>query len=146
LLLSRLRAVARHEDTMSPNLFFSTSFLRSAIIGLVLALLAGCTVGYSARARGRLVSVSPGVWVVEDRPDPVFYSDDYYWRYQGGVWYRSSYDDRSFVVVQPHTVPVHVRTIDRPQRYIHYQAPARARVRVSPPPHPNRARVHVRPN
>lgn len=129
---------------MSPKLF-STRFLRSAIIGLVFALLAGCTVAYSARARGRLVSVSPGVWVVEDRSDPVFYSDDYYWRYQGGVWYRSTYDDRSFVVVEPHTVPVHVRTIDRPQRYIHYQAPARARVRVAPP-HSPRARVHVRPN
>jgi hypothetical protein len=130
---------------MSTNLSSHRSLVRSALIGLVFALLAGCTVGYSARARGRLVSVSPGVWVVEDRPDPVFYSDDYYWRYHGGSWYRSPYYDRSFVVVQPQRVPVHVRRIDRPQRYIHYQAPPRARVRVVPP-QPQRPRVHVRPN
>ena len=37
-----------------------------------------------------LVEIQPGVWVVSDYDDSVFYSDGYYWRWNSGVWYRSS--------------------------------------------------------
>ena len=36
-----------------------------------------------------LVYVSPGVYVIADYAEPVFYASNYYWRYDGGVWYRS---------------------------------------------------------
>ncbi|MBA2542592.1 MAG: hypothetical protein H0V17_23315 [Deltaproteobacteria bacterium] len=37
-----------------------------------------------------LVYVSPGVQVIADYDEPVFYADGYYWRETGGTWYRSS--------------------------------------------------------
>jgi hypothetical protein len=37
-----------------------------------------------------LVTVSPGVQVVADYDEPVFYTDGFYWRYTDGGWYRSN--------------------------------------------------------
>ena len=94
------------------------------------ALAAGCYseesvgVGYSggyyaeAPAPG-LVEVSPGVQVVYDYDYPVFYSDGYYWRNDGGVWYRSGYYNGGWGVA--YDVPVGVRRIDRPYAYAHYR-------------------------
>jgi hypothetical protein len=136
--MSIARSLALEATMSSPR---NTLF---ALLASVAVLAGGCTVGYSANARARMVAVSPGVWVVEDRPDPVFYSDDYYWRYDNGAWYRSSYYDGGFVAVQGGVVPVHVRTIERPRGYVHYQAPPRARVRVAPPHHHHQHRATVR--
>jgi hypothetical protein len=66
-----------------------------------------------------LVDVSPGVQVVYDYDEPIFYSDNFYWRYDGGVWYRSSAYNTGFVVYND--VPVSVRRIDRPHEYRHYR-------------------------
>lgn len=38
-----------------------------------------------------LVYVAPGVYAVANFPDPVFYANNYYWRYDDGYWYRSNY-------------------------------------------------------
>jgi hypothetical protein len=66
-----------------------------------------------------LVTVSPGVQVVADYDEPVFYTDGFYWRYYNNGWYRSnnyatgwSYYDRP---------PVAVLRIDRPYAYAHYR-------------------------
>jgi hypothetical protein len=44
--------------------------------------------GYAATPD--LVTVSPGVQVVADYDEPVFYNDGFYWRYYDGGWYCSS--------------------------------------------------------
>jgi hypothetical protein len=93
---------------------------------------AGCVVRGAAHVRvaePEMVYVGPNVWVVEDYDEPVFYASDSYWLYRGGIWYRSSYYDRSWVRVGVHIVPAQVRRIDRPHRYVRYRAPANARRR-----------------
>jgi Polymer-forming cytoskeletal len=36
-----------------------------------------------------LVEVSPGVQVIYDYDEPIFFSDGFYWRQTGGIWYSS---------------------------------------------------------
>lgn len=118
------------------------------------AALAGCyttgDVGYSATATYStapvaadadgyaatpdLVTVQPGVQVVADYDEPVFFVDGFYWRFYNGYWYRSynyaygwGYYDRP---------PVAVLRIDRPYAYVHYRPAgyvARTTVRYRPP-------------
>jgi hypothetical protein len=92
-----------------------------------LALGAGCYtqgdvgVGYSygyAAPAPSMYYMSPGVSVVAYSDYPVFYSDNYYWRYDGGIWYRSSYYNSGWIVWND--VPYHVRSIDRPYRYARF--------------------------
>ncbi|HEU4614078.1 MAG TPA: hypothetical protein VFS15_18415 [Kofleriaceae bacterium] len=96
-------------------------------VAVALGLLAGCYtqgdvgVGYSygyAAPAPSMYYVSPGVSVVAYSDYPVFYSDNYYWRYDGGIWYRSSYYNGGWVVWND--VPYSVRRIDRPYRYARY--------------------------
>ncbi|HEY5926877.1 MAG TPA: hypothetical protein VIV11_34560 [Kofleriaceae bacterium] len=77
----------------------------------------GYSYGYAAPAPS-MYYVSPGVSVVAYSDYPVFYSDNYYWRYDGGLWYRSSYYDRGWVTYR--NPPHYIRGIDRPQRYARY--------------------------
>ena len=93
------------------------------------------TEGYYAEtyAQPTMVPVSENVWVVENRPNPVFFSAGAYWRWDNGTWYRSQYVDDGYVRVR--TVPSYLHRINRPTRYIRYRAPERARVRVVPPGH-----------
>ena len=65
-----------------------------------------------------LAYVSPGVQVVADYDYPVFFSDGFYWQYNGGYWYRSPYWNRGFVAT--YDVPYAVRGINRPWAYAHY--------------------------
>jgi hypothetical protein len=113
--------------------------------GLLFSLVvAGCTgtgaVQYSASAEvatPTLVEVEPGVQVVADYDQPVFFSDGFYWRYDAGYWYRSPYYNRAWVSVS--APPVAVRQIQRPEIYAHYHADARVRTRearVTPQPTP----------
>lgn len=78
----------------------------------------GYSYGYAAPAPS-LYYVSPGVSVVAYSDYPVFYSDNYYWMYSNGLWYRSSYYGGGWVVW--HDVPYRIRTIDRPYRYARYR-------------------------
>ncbi|HJL17981.1 MAG TPA: hypothetical protein RMH99_20110, partial [Sandaracinaceae bacterium LLY-WYZ-13_1] len=111
----------------------------AALCGLV--TVGGCgSVGYSASATvdpPQMVALDSGVWVVADYRDPVFYANDVYWRYQNGVWYRSSYLG-GWSRVRVSAVPPRVRRIDRPRRYRRYHAPRRARVRRVPAAHVRR--------
>jgi hypothetical protein len=98
-----------------------------ASLSLVASLLTGCYAtarpvgyGYQATAVGpNLAYIGPNVQVVSDYDYPVFYSDNYYWRYDGGLWYRSSYHTGGWSVWND--VPVGVRSIDRPYGYVHYR-------------------------
>ena len=72
------------------------------------------SVGYAAPS---MEYVGPGVQVISDYDYPVFYSDGYYWRYDGGLWYRSGFYNRGWGV--SYNVPMGVRGISRPEGYAH---------------------------
>jgi len=77
----------------------------------------GYSYGYAAPAPS-MYYVEPGVSVVAYSDYPVFYSDNYYWRYDNGLWYRSSYYNSGWVAWND--VPYRVRSIDRPARYARF--------------------------
>jgi len=65
------------------------------------------------------VETNPGVQVVYNAEVPVFYSDSFYWRYDGGLWYRSSVHTGGWVAYN--NPPERIRRIDRPTVYSHYR-------------------------
>lgn len=100
--------------------------LLSAIVSAL--LLVGCAGsahvhGSASISAPELVYVSPGVQVIADYREPIFYSDSYYWRYNGNVWYRSSNHTRGWVRYQ---APAAVLRIERPSAYVYYRGSARA--------------------
>ena len=115
---------------------------------LVIGGCGGGTLSYRASAtttttapQPQMVQVSPGVWAVAEYDQPVFYSNDAYWRYENGYWYRSSYLG-GWTAVSVDVVPRPVVVIDRPARYRRYRARSGVRVRRVPPGH---VRVRARP-
>jgi len=66
-----------------------------------------------------LAYVGNGVYAVTDWDEPVFYADDYYWRYNSGLWYRSPfyYGDWQYHARPPRAV----LQIDRPYNYVRYR-------------------------
>lgn len=65
-----------------------------------------------------LVYVSPGVQVIADYDEPIFYSDGFYWRETNGVWYRSSYHTHGWIYAAP---PRAVIGIGNRYSYRHYR-------------------------
>jgi hypothetical protein len=65
------------------------------------------------------VDSAPGVQVVYDTDVPVFYSDNFYWRFDGGIWYRSTVHTGGWAVYND--PPERIRHIDRPTQYSHYR-------------------------
>jgi hypothetical protein len=109
--------------------------LAVVLLGAV-AAGAGCTATVAADAYPPdLVYVSPGVQVVANYGEPIFYSDGFYWRYYGGVWYRSSYYTGGWVYARP---PVAVLRVPSPHSYVYYRPPGwRGHARtVAPAPAP----------
>ncbi|MEO6773946.1 MAG: hypothetical protein ABI467_13175 [Kofleriaceae bacterium] len=78
----------------------------------------------------QMEDVSPGVQVIADYDYPVFYSDGYYWRNDGGLWYRSGYYNRGWAV--SYNVPYGVRGIGHPESYAHYHRGYNAGYRGGP--------------
>ncbi len=66
-----------------------------------------------------LVYVSPGVSVIADYDEPVFYSNNFYWRYYGGRWYRSPHYNRGWTYYS--APPRAIVSIQRPNAYRHYR-------------------------
>lgn len=103
---------------------------RVSAYGFVVAsTLAGCAshgeVEYAGGvqvASPELVEVSPGVMVIADANEPIFYSRGEYWLYRDGYWFQSNTYNRGFARVDFTAVPNEVRVIDRPQLYVHYRA------------------------
>ena len=77
--------------------------------------------------------VAPGVEVVTDADYPVFFYDNFYWYWEGGLWYRSPRFGGPRVVVRE--APRALVQIREPARYVHYRAPEHMR---RPMPAPDR--------
>ena len=104
------------------RLTLMTVILSSALTGCLATGTGTADVQYSggvAVSTPDLVEVSPGVQVVADYDDSVFYSDGYYWRWDGGGWYRSNNYAGGFVYWE--SPPQAVITINDPYRYRHYR-------------------------
>lgn len=96
-----------------------------ATLATAVAFATGCagTVGYSGTVTATtpapaLVYAAPGVQVIADYEEPIFYSDNYYWRYYDGGWYRSSWYTGGWAYASP---PRAVLSINRPYSYRHYR-------------------------
>ena len=90
------------------------------------AAFCACTGTVQYRATGTatidtpdLVEVSPGVQVVADYDESVFYSDGFYWRFYGDTWYRSNNYAGGWVYVD--SPPSRVATIRSPGAFTHYR-------------------------
>jgi hypothetical protein len=101
--------------------------LLSSLLFLGLVGAGGCTASGSAYGSATvttppLVFVSADVQVIENYHEPVFYSGNMYWRYQGGVWFSSRYHTRDWVRVS--VVPAPIQRIETPTAYIRYRGSA----------------------
>ncbi len=127
------------------GLILSAAFGAAALTGCYVQDTAGPNYGGGAYATATvssdgyaatpdLVTVQPGVQVVADYDEPVFFVDGFYWRFNDGYWYRSNnYYAGWYFYERP---PVAVLRIDRPYAYAHYRPPgyvARANVRYRSP-------------
>ena len=121
--------------------------MRTLIVLFALAA-AGCYTEADVGSRASYATpdlefVAPGVQVVAGFDYPVFFADGAYWRYDGGIWYRSHTYTGGWSV--SYNVPVAVRRIDRPAAYAHYHAHARGTVRDHRQPvHARSVRDHRR--
>ena len=89
-----------------------------------------------------LVVVEPGLQVVEDSDDEVFFVDNYYWHKRDGRWFRAKDHRGGWAVIDaPLVPPLLVRQPGGKFRRFHRPAvapmpPPGAAVRVSPGPPP----------
>lgn len=105
---------------------------------VIAAAAAGCyteaDVGYGGGAyvapAPALVYAAPGVQVIADYDEPIFFVDGFYWRNDGSSWYRSSYYTGGWAYAPP---PQAVLRIERPREYVHYR-PQGYRARAQPTP------------
>ena len=67
-----------------------------------------------------LVVVQPGVQVVEDFREEVFFTSGYYWVRRDDGWYRARGPRARFFYAQPRHVPVALVRMPRGQ-YVHYK-------------------------
>jgi hypothetical protein len=103
------------------------SMLVTTLVAAGGGVLAGCYAdepqpqygSESEEDNGDLVEVSPGVEVVADYDEPVFYSDDAYWVNRGGIWYTSGWYRGGWV--RAGRVPDRVGHIEHPEAYRHYR-------------------------
>jgi hypothetical protein len=63
--------------------------------------------------------VSPGVRVIADYDEPIFFSNGYYWYNADGYWYRSSTYTGGWAYVS--SPPTAILRIERPYAYVHYR-------------------------
>jgi hypothetical protein len=100
--------------------------LTLASVAVAAALASGCygttsgTVGYSSGyyAQPDLAYVAPGVSVIADYNEPIFYSDGFYWRNYNNSWYRSGYYTGGWVSAAAPYGIVNIRT---PGAYVRYR-------------------------
>ncbi len=100
----------------------------SAYVFAVAASLAGCAGTGDVRYSGEvvvtspeLIEIEPGVQVIADANEPLFFADGFYWLYRDGYWLRSSTYQSGFIRVELSYVPQRIRVIDRPQTYVQYR-------------------------
>jgi hypothetical protein len=93
------------------------------LAAFMFAAFCACTgeVQYTATATSDgpdLVEAGPGVQVVADYDQPVFYSSGAYWRYSNNAWYRSDNYAGGWVDARP---PEAVLRIHTPEAFVHYR-------------------------
>jgi len=93
-------------------------FMLSTVVVVGALLTAGCASRVRYTATPDLVYVGPGVQVIADYDEPIFYADNVYWRFDGSTWYRSTYYTGGWVYAPP---PPSIRRIERPHEYVHYR-------------------------
>jgi hypothetical protein len=71
-------------------------------------------------AQPPLVVVQPGIQVVENWDEEVFFTGGYYWVHRGDHWYRARGPRATFVYVEPRHVP-HGLVRMPPGQYVRYQ-------------------------
>jgi len=104
------------------RLTLMTAILSSALAGCLASGTGTADVQYGGGVEVStpdLVEVSPGVQVVADYDEPVFYTDGFYWRFYNNGWYRSNYYASGWSYYD--RPPVAVLSIDRPYAYSHYR-------------------------
>lgn len=93
---------------------------------LMMGALSGCA--GTAHYRGSvtvtstapdMAYVAPGVRVIADYDEPIFFSNGYYWYNDNGYWYRSSYYTGGWAFVD--SPPIAITRISRPYAYVHYR-------------------------
>jgi hypothetical protein len=100
------------------SLLAATGCVATASPGYTTAYV-GPSAGVTATVVGpELVYVSPGVQVIADYGEPVFYADGFYWRESGGIWYRSSYHTHGWVYAN---APYSIVSIRDRHTYRHYR-------------------------
>ena len=103
------------EASHGPGLALRRTMQSSLLHSLLFVALAGGCAGsgqftYATEATvPEMVVISPGVQVIADLDEPIFYSSNYYWRNQGGYWYRSPYHTHGWARVDVTPDDVHVR-------------------------------------
>ena len=95
--------------------------LRTALLAAALAA-GGCyavEADYPGGTEVGLTFVAPGVEVVTNFDEPVFFVDGFYWRWYSGYWYQSAWWDRGWEY-RP-APPVALHNVARPWTYRHYR-------------------------
>jgi hypothetical protein len=87
-------------------LIFIFAWLLCAAPSLASAQTAEVEIHLALPAAPPLVVVQPGVQVVEDCDDEVFFSGGWYWARRGPYWYRARHPHEAFVRVEQRRVPV----------------------------------------
>lgn len=117
---------------------------RTSLVALAIALLP-CLAEAQASVQLRLdlpvilpptVVISPGVRVVPDVEEEVFFVDSFYWVRHDGGWYRARSHRGGWAYVAPHAVPGRLVQVP-PGRYRKWhpaQRPARGYARPAPSP------------
>jgi hypothetical protein len=88
-----------------------------------------------------LVEVSPGVEVIADYDEPIFFADNFYWVFRGGIWYQSGWYRGGWT--QAGVVPGYIRGIAHPEAYVHYRPAGWARHEPVRGGYANHAQYHT---
>jgi hypothetical protein len=122
---------------MNKTLLYAVLFASAVGLGTTSCTVRGPVAAGVTVTEPTLVEISPGVWVIEDYDDPVFYADGFYWLYRGDTWFRSTIHSGGWLRVD--TAPRVVIGLGHPRAYIRYRATGRVHVR-----HGHRGNVIVR--
>src|ERR1700733_14313928 len=97
-----------------------SGILASGLLGSVACYAEGPSPQYANEDdNSDLVEVSPGVEVIANYDEPIFFADNFYWVNRGGVWYSSSWYRGGWARAE--RPPGAVVGIRNPNAYVHYR-------------------------
>lgn len=91
---------------MKPQVLLFSTLVASASLAQVQVKIDIALPTITFAAPPPLVVISPGVQVVEDFDDEVFFVDGFYWCRRDGRWFRTKTHQGGWVVVEERGVPV----------------------------------------